>query len=307
MSATAPAHPSRVAVAGAGDAAIRFSVCICTRNRPDDLRTALASVFASEFPANDVVVSDDSTDDRSRAMVAAAFASVTYVEGPRIGLGANRNCALAHARGTHVLFIDDDVVLAPDFLGGVAACLAGLGAGAARSIVGGTELNHGVRVFPHRVSFLGYQSIDYADGERRETVVINASVFPRAMFDTLRFDPSLVYGCDEMDVCVRAVYLHGYEIVFIPGLANSHFPSNINRDYYAPYMEASRIYVQFKRYYWVERRRAKAALFLAVTCLHMLAYFLRSRRWRGFAAFGMTVARSLGYIRACFSDRASHV
>ena len=137
--------------------------------------------------------------------------------------------------------------------------------------------------------------------------MINAAVFPRAMFDKLLFDPSLVYGCDEMDISVRAVYMHGYEIFFIPDLTNNHFPSKINRDYYAPFIESSRIYVQFKRYYWVECRYDKAAFFLVVTYAHMLLYFLRVRKWRGFAAFATTATRSLGYIRACFRDRANHV
>ena len=288
-------------------AAYRFSVCICTRNRPDELRKALASVFASARPAHDIVVSDDSTDARTRMMVADEFASVAYVEGPRAGLGGNRNNALARARGTHVLFIDDDAVLAPDFLGRVAACLNGLGDRAARTIVSGTELNHGAPVHPRRISFLGYQSLAYAPGERHETIVLNATVFPRALFGALRFDPSLVYGCDEMDICVRAVRLHGAEVRFMPELANSHFPSRTNRDFYAPFLEASRIYVQFKRYYWVENNRAKAACFLVLAHAHILLHFLRRRRLRGFAAFHATSAKSLGYIRACFRNRARHV
>jgi glycosyltransferase involved in cell wall biosynthesis len=288
-------------------ATVRFSVCICTRNRPDELRAALASVLASDHPAHDIVVSDDSTDARTRALLAAEFPSVIHAEGPRIGLGANRNAALARAGGTHVLFIDDDVVLAPDFLGGVAACLAGLGARAGRAIVGGTEINNGERVFPHKVSFLGYQSIDYAAGARQETVVINSAVFPRAMFEKVRFDPCLVYGCDEMDITVRAIYMHGFEIMFLPNLANHHFPSKANRDYYAPFLEASRIYVQFKRYYWVERHPAKAVGFLAIAYTHMLLHFVRARRLRGLAAFYKTAAKSAGYIRGCLGDPASHV
>jgi GT2 family glycosyltransferase len=285
----------------------RFSVCICTRNRPDELRIALASVLASARPAHDIVVSDDSTDARTRAMVAAEFAPVTYLEGPRIGLGGNRNAALARARGTHVLFIDDDAVLAPDFLGRVAACLDGLGERAARGIVAGTELNHGALVVPRKVSFLGYQSLDYGPGERHETFVINAAVFPRALFALLRFDPSLVYGCDEIDLAVRAVRLHGADIRFVPELANSHFPSRTNRDFYAPFLEASRIYVQFKRYYWVEGKHAKAACFLALAHAHILLHFLRTRRLGGLAAFRATSARALGCIHACFRNRARHV
>ncbi len=286
---------------------LRFSVCICTRNRPDELRAALRSVLASTHPAHEVIVSDDSTDSRTRMMAREEFPSVIHAEGPRTGLGGNRNNALARATGTHVLFIDDDVLLAPDFLGRVAACLDALGAQAARTIVTGPELTHGALVFPHKISFLGYQSLDYAPGDRYETVVINSGVFPRAVFERVRFDPSLVYGCDEMDITVRAVHLHGFEIRFLPDVANRHFPSLVNRDFYAPFTEASRIYVQFKRYYWVERNPAKAAGFLALAYVHILLYFLRKRRLRGFSAFMGTAGKSLGYIRACFRDRRRYV
>jgi glycosyltransferase involved in cell wall biosynthesis len=280
----------------------RFSVCVCTRNRPDELRAALASVLASAHPAHDIVVSDDSTDTSTRAMLAAEFPSVLRAEGPRRGLGGNRNNAIAQARGTHVLFLDDDAVLAPDFLGRVAACLDALGERAARTIVSGGELNAGRRVVPHKVSFLGYQSRRYRDGDRHETIVINATVFPRALFEHLRFDPNLVYGCDEIDLAVRAVHRYGFQVHFLPDAANFHFPSRINREFYAPFAEASRIYVQFKRYYWLERRRAKAACFLALAHAHILLHFLRRDRLAGFAAFRATAATSLGYIRACARD-----
>ena len=39
-----------------------------------------------------------------------------YLEGPRKGLGANRNNILRAITGSHVLFIDDDVVLNEKFL-----------------------------------------------------------------------------------------------------------------------------------------------------------------------------------------------
>ena len=80
-----------------------------------------------------------------------------------------------------------------------------------------------------------------------------------------------------MDFASRAVLLHGHHILFLPALANAHFPSAVNRDFYAPFMEASRIYVTFKRYFWVERRPPKAILFLLLAYVHILAHDLRRR------------------------------
>ncbi len=298
----------------AGSAApFQVSVCICTRNRPDALCDAVRSVLASDDKAHQVVISDDSTDARSRAMVEAVFAAemaaglVVMVEGPRRGLGANRNTALGQATGTHILFIDDDVILSPPFLTEIAAVLAARGQQAAKLIVTGTEMTHGERVFPHKVTYLGHQSVAYRLDDVYDTVVINATVFPRAVFDRVKFDENLVYGCDEMDLTARAVHLHGFQIMLAPDSANNHFPSLVNRDFYTPFHEASRIYITFKRYAWVQRRPAKAWLYLLTAYAHILVHDLRKRGLPGFSAFATTVAKSLAYIRICARDTARFV
>ncbi len=285
----------------------RFSICICTRNRPEDLREALRSVARSSCPACEVVVSDDSTDDRSRELVTCEFPAVRLVQGPRTGLGANRNNALAQTTGTHILFIDDDVRLAVDFLQEIAAEIEHLAADADRTIISGAEINQGQRVVAQRISFLGYQMLKYRPQDEHETIVINSTVFPAALFRRLRFDPTLVYGCDEMDVSVRAVLLHRFRILFLPHLANFHYPSPVNRDYYGPFAEASRIYVQFKRFYWVERRPLKAFCFLLLAYLHILLHYLKVRKLAGLSSFRRTLEKSLCYITACLRDRSRYV
>ena len=92
------------------------SVCICTRNRPQELSKALHSVERSTYPAFEVIVSDDSTNDDTKKLMISHFPTVKYLEGPRKGLGANRNNVLKSVTGSHVLFIDDDVVLHENFL-----------------------------------------------------------------------------------------------------------------------------------------------------------------------------------------------
>lgn len=276
-----------------------FSVCICTRNRPVELRTAIASVLASEYPAHQLIVSDDSTDFRTQEMVAAEFPAVRYLRGPRQGLGANRNNALLRVTGTHVLFIDDDVRMDPHFLRDMAATLRRAGDDADRVILTGTEINRGERVFPHKQSFLGFQALDYQDRDRLYSIVINATVFPAAVFRALKFDQSLVYGYEEIDFTARAVFRHGFEVRLAPDIANEHFPSETNRDFYAPFTEASRIYVTFKKYFFLERKRSKAVAFLAVATAHNLAFNLRHRGLGGFARFFRTASTSLTYLHRC--------
>lgn len=279
-----------------------ISVCICTRNRPEDVRRALRSVLRSETPAYQIVVADDSTNDMTRNLIAAEFPDITYVEGPRKGLGANRNAALHHVRGSHFLFIDDDATLGPSFLGDAATVLSGT---PPATILTGTELNRGETVVPHKLTFLGHQSRDYAPGDFYETLVINATVFPRRLFSRMRFDESLVYGYDEVDIAARSVRLHGHTILFRPELCNAHDPSTTNRDYYASFKEASRIYVTFKRYYWLERKRLKAVAFLPLAWGHCLVHGLSHPSARGL--FWLTFRRSIVYVARCWLEPEKYV
>lgn len=283
-----------------------FSVVICTRNRPEDVALAIESVQASRREARQIVVSDDSTDDRTQRMLAERFPFVTYSQGPRQGLGANRNHALTQVSGSHVLFMDDDARLAPEFLGQMAAVLAGA-PDADRLIITGTEINRGERVFPHKQSFLGFQALDYAPDETLYSIVINATVFPASLFRALRFDPSLVYGYEEIDITARAVLRHGFSVRLAPAAANLHFPSAVNREFYAPFTEASRIYVTFKKYYFLERRHGKAVLFLLAASLHNLAHNLRHRGAAGLKACRTTLGTSLTYIGRCLRAEAAYV
>jgi glycosyltransferase involved in cell wall biosynthesis len=249
-------------------------------------------------------VSDDSTDGETRRLIEAEFSGTTFLEGPRKGLGANRNNALRAVSATHVLFIDDDVTLSPDFFERVSACYESHGLDPNRVIVSGTEINRGERIYPHKPSFLGFQAIDYQDGERLQSVVINSTVFPLSLFELCQFDESLVYGCDEIDISRQAVYAAGYRIHLEESAANHHFPSTRNRDYYRPFIDASRIYVTYKGYRYLQKQGLKAAAFLLFAYSHNLISNVKRGGWRGVAEFLATTRHSLRYLRR-LADKAA--
>ena len=62
---------------------------------------------------------------------------------------------------------------------------------------------------------------------------------------------------------------------------NFHFPSEINRKYYEPYHDASRIYVTFKRYFATENNKLKALFYLPYAIIHAAAFNLRYRGIEG--------------------------
>ena len=102
---------------------IQISVCICTRNRPEELVKAIQSIQKSTYPVHEIIVSDDSTDSRTKDIL-VDFPDVIYVQGPRKGLCANRNNSLNQATGTYVMFMDDDVIMRENFIESITGALS---------------------------------------------------------------------------------------------------------------------------------------------------------------------------------------
>lgn len=96
------------------------SVCITHRNRPGFLRQALASIARQTYDRLEVVLVDDGSDQpearRYLDRVAGEFATKgwTLVRQPNRFPGAARNEAARHARGTYLLFMDDDNIAKPN-------------------------------------------------------------------------------------------------------------------------------------------------------------------------------------------------
>ena len=108
------------------------SIVTATRNRPDVLRRALASIRSQTFEQYEVIV----VDDGSRSDVQGEYEDIWRSldqrfllvregppGGPGSGPGVSRNRGLELARGEYVAFLDhDDFWLRPDHLSvGVAA------------------------------------------------------------------------------------------------------------------------------------------------------------------------------------------
>ncbi|HYD88942.1 MAG TPA: glycosyltransferase family 2 protein [Vitreimonas sp.] len=87
-----------------------ISVVVPTRDRPDYLRQALASIRALEGPEFEfeILVGDNGADPRS-VEAARAFGAV-HIAVATPGAGAARNAGLSAARGEFIAFLDDDDV-----------------------------------------------------------------------------------------------------------------------------------------------------------------------------------------------------
>lgn len=87
-----------------------LTIAICTRDRSDSLKRALASLHDQSDPDFAVIVVDNApTNDDSRDVVeAAGLPRCRYVVEPRGGLSRARNAALAHVDTELVAWLDDD-------------------------------------------------------------------------------------------------------------------------------------------------------------------------------------------------------
>lgn len=94
------------------------SVCIPTYKRPEALESALASVVTQDYPALEIVVSDDSPDDATEAVIerarAATAVPVRYGRNnPRLKQNANVNQVFAQASGAYIVLLHDDDLFGP--------------------------------------------------------------------------------------------------------------------------------------------------------------------------------------------------
>src|SRR5580765_7885729 len=99
------------------------SVIICTRNRPDDLARALASLSVQTVPITELILVDSSDWPVIKQKVIAQWVDwytahaihFEYVH-TRPGLPYQRNIGITYAHADLVYFFDDDVQLLPDYI-----------------------------------------------------------------------------------------------------------------------------------------------------------------------------------------------
>lgn len=89
----------------------RVSVLLCTRNRSDKAKRCIESILANSYSDFELIVVDQSTDDRTQAAVAGVDDSrLVYIRTRTVGLSRSRNIAIQASRSETILFTDDDCI-----------------------------------------------------------------------------------------------------------------------------------------------------------------------------------------------------
>jgi GT2 family glycosyltransferase len=93
---------------------MKFSIIICTYNRPELLAKCLDALHPSvQEEVNEpyeVVVSDDSKNLITKELVLQKYPWVKWVKGPEKGSASNRNNGVKYALGEWLLLTDDDCI-----------------------------------------------------------------------------------------------------------------------------------------------------------------------------------------------------
>jgi hypothetical protein len=95
------------------------SIVFPAYNRPEDTLKYLQSVYASDFPINElqVIMVDNDSAKPVTKQVSQRFPQVTIIRlAKNIGPGAAKNIGAKKAKGAYLLFTDDDQILEPKTL-----------------------------------------------------------------------------------------------------------------------------------------------------------------------------------------------
>ncbi len=87
---------------------ISVSVIIPTFNRCEQLKRALASVYAQSRPVDEIIIVDDGSSDGTDVMVRKEFSEVRYYYQGNKGVSHARNVGLEKAMGNWIAFLDSD-------------------------------------------------------------------------------------------------------------------------------------------------------------------------------------------------------
>ena len=92
-----------------------LSVVICTRDRPEYLERCLESLQTLSHPPDEIVVVDNAPSSLATQELVKQFPHIKYILEPKPGLDVARNTGVIHSTGNILAYIDDDVIVHPDW------------------------------------------------------------------------------------------------------------------------------------------------------------------------------------------------
>ncbi|MCM8812087.1 MAG: glycosyltransferase [Candidatus Omnitrophica bacterium] len=274
-----------------------ISIVVCTYNRCESLRDTLRSLLWQEASAGilgEVIVVDNNSVDQTREVV-EEFARqggfpVRYVLERSQGIAYARNRGLLAAREEIVLFMDDDAVAEPGWMGAVARCFQETGA----DMVGGKVIPMWLTPRPEWLSndLLGpMPRVDYGSQRKRlgpdnaafltTNCALRRSKLPKyGIFDvTLGRRGDRWVGGEDFELCERWAR-QGAEIYYEPSAVVHHK------------VGAERVTPEFYRKWFVDIGYTQAHQ--TDWKWHHLVSIIPAWRWKKLAEAGIRYVRAKG-------------
>lgn len=157
------------------------SIIVPTYNEARDIGRTLEALVALRYPAKEILIVDDSTDETPRIVERFASRGVILCRGPRRGRCEARNAGIRLARGEIVVILNADVFPEPDFLERIVAHYR---SGADYVLVESRVANTGALIPRyleawHRLAYTGRDWIEWTEGwSCRRAAAIEIGLFP---------------------------------------------------------------------------------------------------------------------------------
>lgn len=207
------------------------SAVICTRNRPDLIGNAVKSVLANTYPSFDLLVVDQSDDDRTGSVVrelAADHPNLRYLHTSTPGLSRAYNIGIRETQGELLAFTDDDCIAPPDWISAVEAAFAS--APDAEMLYGQVLLPKSLENCPDEVPTLAFETprrLSRRDGFRIYGMGANfaakRSLFRRiGGFDEVLGGGGPLKSSQDFDFQYRA-YVAGAVVLLRPDVKVDHY------------------------------------------------------------------------------------
>jgi GT2 family glycosyltransferase len=228
---------------------LTISAVIPTKNRFADLRFAVESILAQKRLPEELVIVDQSDSTKSQEMIEYLFSGqpsirLVYVYDPAVkGLVDAKRVGVERSTGDIVSFLEDDVVLEPEYFEGVEWAFAShpdcIGCG---GVITNPARTSGIYIALQRIFLRGIFDDPrlYASAEavRRPDMLVpcvvlsgGVSSWRRSVFATVQFDVANGFHFfEDMEFATRVVRALGPNLYINPRARLAHYASPVNRE-----------------------------------------------------------------------------
>lgn len=97
---------------------LTLSLIICTKDRKEILWKTLDSIFQQSYLPDEIIIIDDGNlpVEELKSFVTPHISKYLYIKKDTPGLTFSRNLGVDYAKGEIILFLDDDVLLDPNYI-----------------------------------------------------------------------------------------------------------------------------------------------------------------------------------------------